>query len=193
KKRRAAIAGRGTATTTTTTKTATSGTPSICENCGTLNWNNQAQCRKCGAPLISRQAGSRMMTRRLGNEDNQRSEEFRPDTTLILRMPEQKAVIELCPQDFDRSLIFGRFDQSGGIIPDVDLEEYGGAERGVSRLHMALAYDARRNHLSVKDMGSANGVIVNGRRLPSFDTHILRSGDRIELGNFLIQIVYAHN
>ncbi|MEM6527768.1 MAG: FHA domain-containing protein [Chloroflexota bacterium] len=192
KKRRTAMAGRGVAVAGGSSHTPV-GTPSICESCSTLNWNDQTTCRACNAPLKTSNHNDHMMTRRLGAGDGQRSEEFRPGNTLILRMPEQMAVVELSPQAYDRSLIFGRFDHSGGIIPDVDLGQYGGTEQGVSRLHMALTYDARRNYLTVKDMGSSNGVFINGQRLPVFDTSVLRNGDRLELGNLLMQVVYANS
>jgi len=188
KRQQKAYAGK-----TQTVKAASNGSPPlICENCGTLNWNNQVQCRSCGTPLTVTRPPQHMMTRRLNSNGGSRNELFKADTTLILRMPEQKHVLELCPQDYDRPLIFGRFDQSGGIIPDIDLTDYGGSERGVSRLHMSLMYEARHHHLTVQDMGSANGVFINGQRLNPFETHVLRSGDRLELGNFLIQVVYAH-
>lgn len=164
--------------------------PKLCDNCGTLNWHATTHCQKCNAPLgiITRNVHTRQLTR----PQNTRDDLYKHNTTLILRLPQHKHVMELCPQDYGRSLIFGRFDQSGGVIPDVDFTEYNGVELGVSRLHMALTYNERHHNLTIKDMGSANGVYVNGQRLSPYESRLLRTGDRLELGQLVVQVIYAH-
>ena len=133
-----------------------------------------------------------MMTRKLSHDPVLSDDIYRPTTTLMLRFPAQKQVLELSPQKYDRPLIFGRFDQSGGVIPDVDLSDYDGVALGVSRLHMGLTYDERHHQLTIKDMGSANGIFVNGQRLSAYETRTLRNGDRLELGQLMMQVIYAH-
>jgi hypothetical protein len=134
-----------------------------------------------------------MHTRRLNRGGSARSDLFKPDTSLVLRLPRYSQFIELRPQNHDRSLIFGRYDEADGVIPDVDFGDYDGAELGVSRLHMSLAYDERHSRLVIKDMGSANGIQVNGQPLAAYESYVLHTGDYLELGGLLIQIIYAHN
>ena len=123
-----------------------------------------------------------------------RDDEFTPASTLILRLPQHGDMLELTPQKYDRGLIFGRFDESGGIIPDVDFTDYDGADYGVSRLHMALTYEPRYHRLTViKDMGSVNGVTVNGQTLNAYESRTLHQGDRLELGRMIIQVLYVHD
>ncbi len=186
--------------------------PVLCPQCSTLNWNGETHCHRCQATLDSTSqpttaqvapngqsngngtgTHSRMLTRRLDSGDVPRDDEFTPASTLILRLPQHHDMLELTPQKYDRSLIFGRFDETGGIIPDVDFTDYSGAEYGVSRLHMALTYEPRYNRLVIKDMGSVNGVVVNGQTLNAYESRTLHQGDRLELGRMIIQVLYVHN
>ena len=170
--------------------------PNLCSQCSTLNWSGERLCRHCQTPLNGNGASANsrhMLTRRLDASETMRDDQFSPDSTLILRLPQHRDIIELAPQKFDRSLIFGRFDESGGIIPDVDFTDYDGATYGVSRLHMALTYNPRYHRLTIKDMGSVNGVTVNGQRLTSYESRTLHQGDRLELGRMIIQVIYVHD
>ncbi len=140
-------------------------------------------------PQVSRQVHTRRLSRGGGSRDDL----FKPNTTLVLRFPRQSEFIELHPQNHDRSLVFGRYDEADGVIPDVDLGEFNGAALGVSRLHMSLAYDERHGRLVIKDMGSANGIQVNGQPLAPYESYVLHTGDYLELGGLLVQVIYAHN
>jgi serine/threonine protein kinase len=82
----------------------------------------------------------------------------------------------------------GRRSESLHVQPEIDL---GGAPRdpGVSRLHAALTA-APDGSWSVMDLGSPNGVQVNGKDVPSGSAVPLGPGDRIHLGAWtLITIV----
>jgi len=56
---------------------------------------------------------------------------------------------------------------------------------GVSRKHAMLRIT--RDSVSVEDIGSRNGVRVNGRRIDQ--TTVLRDGDRIEVGEDRVYLV----
>ena len=74
----------------------------------------------------------------------------------------------------------GRASSSTGIVPEIDL---GGPPRdpGVSRQHAKLV-PASDGSWTVVDLGTANGITVNGRDVPSGGSVPLRPGDRIHLG-----------
>jgi serine/threonine-protein kinase len=74
----------------------------------------------------------------------------------------------------------GRHSTTSGVTPEIDLI---GPPRdpGVSRLHAKLV-PAPDGGWTVVDLGTANGIAVNGRDVPSGDSVPLRPGDRIHLG-----------
>jgi len=64
-----------------------------------------------------------------------------------------------------------------GVDNDVVL-----ADIAVSRKHTLICYE--RAGFVVRDLGSGNGTLVNGERV---DTHLLKDGDQLELGNTLLR------
>jgi pSer/pThr/pTyr-binding forkhead associated (FHA) protein len=74
----------------------------------------------------------------------------------------------------------GRRSVSRGIEPEIDLI---GPPRdpGVSRLHAKLV-PAPDGTWTVVDLGTENGITVNGQDVPSGNSVPLRPGDRIHLG-----------
>jgi serine/threonine-protein kinase len=74
----------------------------------------------------------------------------------------------------------GRRSASRGTEPEIDLI---GPPRdpGVSRLHAKLV-PAPDGSWTVVDLGTENGITVNGQDVPSGDSVSLRPGDRIHLG-----------
>ena len=55
----------------------------------------------------------------------------------------------------------------------------------VSRSHARIStFD---NQVSVKDLGSTNGTLINGERV---DEHVLAPGDLILIGNSLLEFVF---
>jgi serine/threonine-protein kinase len=74
----------------------------------------------------------------------------------------------------------GRRSVSRGIEPEIDLS-VPSRDPGVSRLHAKLI-PAPDGSWTVVDLGTENGITVNGRDVPSGDSVPLRPGDRIHLG-----------
>jgi serine/threonine protein kinase len=74
----------------------------------------------------------------------------------------------------------GRRSVSRGIEPEIDLS-VPSRDPGVSRLHAKLV-PAPDGSWTVVDLGTDNGITVNGRDVPSGDSVPLRPGDRIHLG-----------
>jgi hypothetical protein len=90
----------------------------------------------------------------------------------------------------NKRIILGRFHAGSALKPDVDLTPYGGVEKGVSRIHAAI--EPVEDTLILTDLGSSNGTYVNGHRLASGQPRVIRDGDEIHLGKFLLYIYFAH-
>jgi pSer/pThr/pTyr-binding forkhead associated (FHA) protein len=58
------------------------------------------------------------------------------------------------------------------------------ADIAVSRKHTMVCLEG--NQWVVRDLGSGNGTLLNGRRVES---HVLRDGDQLELGNTLLRFI----
>ena len=76
--------------------------------------------------------------------------------------------------------------------PDIDLSEHNAGELGVSRLHVALQYNAKNNLLSLSDMKSANGTFINGQKLYPQEVRVLRDGDELRLGRMVLRAYFKH-
>ena len=61
----------------------------------------------------------------------------------------------------------------------------------VSRRHLQIGYDRRRDRHFAVDVGSTNGVTVNGTRLQRGALRLLDDGDLIHVGSSWLR--YARN
>jgi pSer/pThr/pTyr-binding forkhead associated (FHA) protein len=80
----------------------------------------------------------------------------------------------------------GRSDPRQGIRPDLDLGPYRALELGVSRLHAVLT--CAGSTVTVTDLGSTNGTLVNGTRLEPNTPLVLRDGDELRLGKLTLRL-----
>ena len=80
----------------------------------------------------------------------------------------------------------GRAEAGQTFKPDVDLGPFRGAELGVSRLHALLKVHGTT--LTLTDLGSTNGTLVNGLRLKPDSPHPVRYGDEVRLGKLAMRI-----
>lgn len=70
----------------------------------------------------------------------------------------------------------------------LDFTQFDAYEAGVSRIHAGLF--GRENFLTIQDLGSTNGTLLNGGRLVPYQHVPLRDGDIVMLGDFQIQIAF---
>ena len=84
--------------------------------------------------------------------------------------------------------ILGRVGGKQPILPDVDLTSYGAYEEGVSRLHAIIKIS--KEHVNIIDLGSANGTLINGRRIIAHKPFPLEHGDLVTLGKFKTEILF---
>ena len=87
-----------------------------------------------------------------------------------------------------KKIRIGRADPRRETSPELDLTEDGGAEAGVSRTHAVVSVTTRG--ISIMDLGSANGTLVNGYRLEPNLPFALNDGDKLELGDLGIHVFF---
>ena len=83
--------------------------------------------------------------------------------------------------------VLGRESQ-GQVTPEVDLNPFGGREKGVSRRHAMLRVDGRQ--LLLMDLNSANGTKLNGESLRAQEPVRLLDGDEIRMGKLVVHIYF---
>ena len=83
--------------------------------------------------------------------------------------------------------ILGRESQAQ-TPPDVDLNPFGGREKGVSRRHASLRVNGKQTLLM--DLGSANGTRLNGEPLRPNEPVRLLDGDEIRLGRLSLHVFF---
>lgn len=85
-------------------------------------------------------------------------------------------------------VVVGSVDE-GGVCPDVNLADWNGWERGVSRRHLLIRPTPTK--LFLLDLRSTNGTTVNGLPLDVGWAYAAKDGDLISLGslNFVLSLV----
>ncbi|MBZ0290980.1 MAG: FHA domain-containing protein [Anaerolineae bacterium] len=76
--------------------------------------------------------------------------------------------------------VIGRSDSKSNYIPDIDLNDSDGLEKGVSRRHAVLVHS--QGSISVIDLASVNGTFLNDSRLEPHKPYELHAGDELILG-----------
>ncbi len=71
-------------------------------------------------------------------------------------------------------------------VPEVDLTEDDGAEKGVSRLHAKI--QTVQEGIMLVDLDSTNGTLLNNYRLSPNEPYPLHSGDEIRFGDLLVHL-----
>ena len=98
-------------------------------------------------------------------------------------------VAEPLEVSLDKPVFLGRLDPIEGVDLVIDLEAFGGLEKGVSRCHARLV--RQDDALVIEDLGSRNGTFVNAQRLEPHQPEALQDGDYLHLGLMMMQIVFS--
>jgi hypothetical protein len=75
--------------------------------------------------------------------------------------------------------LIGRTSQTRAIFPEIAMDH----DDAVSHRHALLQFDAEGS-LVVRDIGAANGTIVNGKEIKAMVDYPLQDGDEITLGHW---------
>jgi hypothetical protein len=92
------------------------------------------------------------------------------------------------PVDLVDRILVGRADAEEDILPHLDLTEFDGIEKGVSREHAVLHMSDQG--IIIFDLDSTNGTILNGSRLSPEKPFLLTSGDEIRFGDLLVHVFF---
>lgn len=84
--------------------------------------------------------------------------------------------------------VLGRSETNGSNVPDIDLTPFGAFEKGVSRTHAALI--RQDSTLTLLDLGSSNGTLINGRRISANQPRVVQDGDEITFGQLVARVYF---
>jgi len=165
-----------------------------CVNCRNREMEGELYCSECGArlPLGQPQVTSTAafaQTRGIREPAREQTDSLtagrlRPGQVgLLIEGTTQPVVLEGKPE-----YILGR-EGSEQVTPDLNLNPYGGREKGVSRVHAALRRD--RNQMLLIDLASTNGTRLNGKTLAAHQPIRVENGDEIRLGRLLMIINFV--
>lgn len=115
------------------------------------------------------------------------SARFGTQSNLVVGVEKEPRTLVFNFEDIEE-LVIGRQDPDTGEAPEINLSEYGGQDKGVSRSHAAIV--RKDGSLHIVDRGSANGTFLNGQRLVANQPRVLRDGDDIRLGHLVIRITF---
>jgi pSer/pThr/pTyr-binding forkhead associated (FHA) protein len=159
-----------------------------CNSCRKTLVTGALYCLDCGSPLIQ-----------LPNNHN-KSPEPDPESDFEINPPNSKipliSVVSLHIVDFGQIIsltgrqefTLGRSAGSQSILPDIDLAPFEAYEKGTSRLHASIKLDGQS--VSITDLGSVNGTLLNGKNIPVHEPQPVSNGDMISLGELKVQILF---
>lgn len=87
-------------------------------------------------------------------------------------------------------LHIGRADPDDGFFPEVDLTDYSGQERGVSRRHATIQWV--EGGYVITDQHSSNGTWLDGVRLVAGYAYQIPPGATVRFGGLLVQLTIAN-
>jgi pSer/pThr/pTyr-binding forkhead associated (FHA) protein len=101
-----------------------------------------------------------------------------------LRIITTSEIISLIGRD---NFTLGRSIEGQAILPDVDLSRFDAYDFGLSRMHAEISLT--EDKIRIIDLESANGTIVNGKRILPNQAEPIEHGDIIQLGRLRLQVI----
>ena len=120
------------------------------------------------------------------NEQLDVSEKHIPDWVRF-SLAESGDVVAVLPAN--REIVIGRFGRTGDPSVTLDLQDLGAQEHGISRYHAMVA--VVQDRLALQDLNSANGTLLNRRKVTPMKRYALVSGDEITLGTLTLRIEFV--
>ena len=159
--------------------------PSFCPNCGRGNKPSARFCSACGAPLpppspVQPQAPA---PRPAPQPQRRAAPQILPPARFVVSTPRGTWEFPLTTLPCR----IGRRDPSQSHYPELDLADY---DRGhASRRHAVI--ERHGNQYVLTDVGSVNGTILNGTRVPPHRGHPLQAGDSVRIGDVTMRFEWA--
>ncbi len=152
-------------------------TPIFCPNCGRANKSSARFCTACGTTLPAPTPASSASV---------------PQPSVSQPLPPARFRVTTPRSTWEFPLgtlpcRIGRRDPSQSHYPELDLADY---DRGhASRRHAVI--ERRGAQYVLTDVGSVNGTLLNGTRLPAHRPQTLHAGDNIRIGDVELRFEYA--
>ncbi len=143
-----------------------------CTECQMENIEGALFCEECGSRLETPVAA-------------QEAAAGTPGANLVFATADG-ATVEIPAKD---EVIVGREDPISEVFPDIDLSNYGGMEKGVSRKHAVI--HRSNGEITVEDMGSTNGTYVNRKRIQPNAPQRIQAGDEVRFGKLALSLKAA--
>jgi predicted ATPase/DNA-binding SARP family transcriptional activator len=162
-----------------------------CRDCGHRNRVGTLFCDNCRAPLLVLhnvpQPRTKVVTGQEygGGATVGATGSFTEKSTLVIEIDDSSEAYQINAAQIS-ALVIGRYDPFSGSTPDIDLNPFGGLEKGVSRLHARITRQG--NSLQIVDLGSSNGTYLNGQKLAPGQPRAVRDGDEVRLGKLRLCI-----
>ena len=162
-----------------------------CPNCQHQMPDGALYCEECGQNIwdVRPDPVTRVMKTGTANKVAERTEfgtqTFRMGQPLTIQIPDIGDPFTI---QIKKEYVIGRSDINATVQPDLDLTSYDGLDKGVSRIHAALHVD--EDTLTLVDLASTNGTILNGHKLTAHEPHVVRDGDEIKLGTLVMNIYF---
>ena len=164
-----------------------------CSDCGASQPEGTLFCSECGGFLLEStkktttvlpfsQFAERPPPPPLAGTELEPSSEVR---RLIFVVPASRRRFTL---ELDKEIRVGRADPKSDVVPELDLTQDNGLEKGVSRFHATIMASSRG--IVLMDLGSTNGTVLNSYRLPAEQPYPLQSGDEVRFGDVLVHLFF---
>jgi pSer/pThr/pTyr-binding forkhead associated (FHA) protein len=164
-----------------------------CNVCGNDNQPGSLYCANCGSMLLDRQQVEQSFIDISSLETLNNFRRGKTRESLVIRGDGTAQVVFVIPSSGRRVALelngpiqVGRADATNEIEPDLDLTVDHGQNHGVSRKHAVVKVG--NQGISLVDLGSTNGTVLNNRRLPPNEPYPLNDGDIISFGRLRVQI-----
>jgi pSer/pThr/pTyr-binding forkhead associated (FHA) protein len=166
-----------------------------CPTCKHREFVGTLYCSECGTRLVH---VNPMPTKSISKEQmREEAKTTRPTPPgpelssgahIGLRVISTGEIISLIGRE---NFTLGRSIEGQAILPDVDLSRFDAYDFGLSRIHAELCID--QDETLIVDLESANGTIVNGKRILHGQPETIEHGDIIQLGRLRLQVISRIN
>lgn len=160
-----------------------------CPKCGATLKNDALVCEKCNTLLFDPRSSTVHLKIDQILQLRRRTERKTGGLSAVGRSVgfQIRGLVERLEFEEGTEIVLGRVDIANPDFSRFDLTPYGGHERGVSREHALIRY--HEGKLTITDLGSANGTMVNMQRLAVGQPVDLKDGDELILGTLSMRIV----
>ena len=142
-----------------------------CSQCQMENIEGALFCEECGAQLEAK---------------NELQETVKESPERLVLASADGSTLEIPAKD---EVVIGREDPISEVFPDLDLTNFGGMEKGVSRKHAVIHHSG--SDYTLEDMGSTNGTYVNRKKVMPNTPQSIKPGDEIRFGKLAFSLKAA--